>query len=129
MTERRTSAAHLSNAPCALNNVGYFSTGLQAKYTIDAFVPKRLGTWYVKGGVQYYHIINDALLAAQTLAGTAVVATFPQANSDVAIVSGGLASRSSRGTEGGRIGRWLLNLHSRASGARLHAAVVTPRGT
>ena len=80
----------LTNAPCSLGNVGYFSTGLQAKYSLEGFIPKRLGTWYVKGGVQYYHIINDALLAAQTLAGTAVVATFPQTKTDVAVVSGGV---------------------------------------
>ena len=52
----------LSNAPCALSNAGVFSTGIQAKYMLETFVPKRLGSWYVKGGFQYYHIINDALL-------------------------------------------------------------------
>ncbi len=62
-------------------------------------VPKRLGSWYVKGGVQWFHILNDALLAAQgtgglpagsaetAFAGTAVVAGFPQAKKDIAVVN------------------------------------------
>ncbi len=75
--------------PCPLNNVGYVSSGLQAKYTLESIIPKRLGVWYVRGGVQWVHIVNDALLAAQTSVGTAVVANFPQAKRDVAVVSGG----------------------------------------
>src|ERR1700726_182747 len=55
----------LSSSPCALSNAGVFSTGLQAKLALDSMVPKRLGNWYIKGGARYYHIINDALLAAQ----------------------------------------------------------------
>ena len=76
-----------TNAPCALSNVGFVTTGLQAKYALDTFVPKRLGSWYVKGGVQFYHIINDELLAAQTVVGTA--ANFPAAKRDIAVVNGG----------------------------------------
>jgi hypothetical protein len=78
-----------TNAPCSLSNLGYVSTGIQAKYLLDTVVPKRLGTWYVKGGAQYFHIINDALLAAQTPAGTNVVANFPSAKEDVVVVNGG----------------------------------------
>jgi hypothetical protein len=91
-----------STSACALSNWGYFSTGLQAKLSIaDTIVPKRLGSWYIKGGVQYYHIINDALLGAQgtgglpvgspqlAFAGTAAVAGFPQAKRDIAVFSGG----------------------------------------
>jgi hypothetical protein len=85
-----------SNAPCALSNLGYFTAGLQAKYTLEQVVPKRLGVWYIKGGVQWYHILNDALLAAQqagqvvpgpqlALVGTGVVPFFPQAKRDVAV--------------------------------------------
>jgi hypothetical protein len=58
-------------AACTLSNLGVFSTGLTAKAPIDALIPSRLGNWYVKGGFQYYHIFNDALLAAQELTGSA----------------------------------------------------------
>jgi hypothetical protein len=80
----------LTNAPCSLSSVGYVSTGLQAKYLLDTWVPKRLGSWYVKGGVQYYHIVNDALLAAQTVAGgDGAVPNFPSAKRDYAKFSTG----------------------------------------
>ena len=77
----------LQNQPCALSNVGYFTTGLSAKYALDAFIPKRLGNWYVKGGVQWYHIDNDALLAAQVVANPGVP-NFVSAKRDVTVVSG-----------------------------------------
>jgi hypothetical protein len=70
-------------SPCALSNAGLFSTGLQARLSLEDVVPKRLGSWYVKGGVQYYRILNDALLAAQVVTGAA--ATFNDAESDVFI--------------------------------------------
>ena len=88
-------------APCALSNWGYLSTGLQAKYALDGVVPKRLGSWYLKGGVQYYHIINQALLAAQgtggvaplaaetAYGGTAVVSGFSTAKQDIGVFSAG----------------------------------------
>jgi hypothetical protein len=88
-------------APCALSNWGYFSTGLQGKYTLESVIPKRLGTWYLKGGVQYYHIMNDALLAAQgtggvapiaaetAYGGTAVVSGFSTAKKDIGVFSAG----------------------------------------
>jgi hypothetical protein len=79
----------LTNAPCALSNVGYYSAGLQGKLALDSVVPKRLGNWYVKGGVQWYHLDNDALLAAQTVAGgIGSVPNFPSAKRDIAVVSG-----------------------------------------
>ncbi len=74
--------------PCALINAGLFSTGLQARLALDAFVPKRLGSWYLKGGVQYYRILNDALLAAQVVTGAA--ATFNDAETDVFIANVGI---------------------------------------
>jgi len=49
--------------------------------------PKRLGTWYVKAGVQYYHIANDALLAAQQF--NFATTTFPGAKDDIVLVNGG----------------------------------------
>ncbi len=89
-------------APCALSNWGYFSTGLQGKLALDSVVPKRLGNWYLKGGVQYYHIINQALLAAQgtggvaplaaetAYGGTAVVSGYSTALQNIAVVSAGV---------------------------------------
>jgi len=84
----------LSNAPCSQSNAGVFSTGLQVKYMLEPIVPKRLGSWYVKGGFQYYHIINDALLGAQVLTGAAggasgVAGTFPNAHEDIFVGYGG----------------------------------------
>jgi hypothetical protein len=77
-----------STSPCATNSVGYYSTGLQAKLSIaDTIIPKRLGSWYLKAGVQYYHLQNDALLAAQA---TTVGLTFPNAKRDIVVGSGGL---------------------------------------
>src|SRR5579883_2706394 len=80
----------LSNMPCALSNEGVVSTGLQAKLALDSLVPKRLGSWYVKVGGRYYHVINDALLAAQEFTGAAggaagVFGTFPNAHRDVGV--------------------------------------------
>ena len=76
-------------APCATSNLGMFNTGLQAKYALDAFVPKRLGSWYVKGGVQYYHIFNDALLSAQTATFSGTTA-FANAKRDITVWSTGV---------------------------------------
>lgn len=80
----------LSNMPCALSNEGVFSTGLQAKLALDSVVPKRFGSWYVKAGGRYYHVINDALLAAQEFTGasgnsTGPGLTFPQTHRDVGV--------------------------------------------
>jgi hypothetical protein len=77
-----------SSMPCALSNAGVFTTGFQGKLALDSVVPKRLGSWYVKAGARYYHIINDALLAAQEFTGAAggasnVLGTFPNAHRDV----------------------------------------------
>jgi hypothetical protein len=66
-----------SNSPCALSNLGLVATGLTAKAPIDTIIPTRLGNWYIKGGFQYFHIFNDALLAAQELTGSA--GSFPPA--------------------------------------------------
>jgi hypothetical protein len=78
----------LSTSPCSSGSSGVFSTGLQAKLGLDALIPKRLGNWYVKGGVQYYHIMNDSLLGAQVAVGSAT--SFSDAKKDIAIVNGGV---------------------------------------
>ncbi len=83
----------LSNAPCALSNAGVVTTGIQGKLALDAIVPKRLGNWYIKAGARYYHIINDALLAAQEFTGTAASPTavgFPNTHRDVGVVFAGM---------------------------------------
>ncbi len=72
---------------CSNANAGVFSTGLTGQWALD-WVPARLGSWYVKGGFQYYHIINDNLLLAQTVVGTAT--TFAAAHRDVWLGFGGL---------------------------------------
>jgi hypothetical protein len=51
-------------------NAGVFSTGLTATWPLD-MVPRQYGNWNIHYGVQYYHIINDKLLLAQTLIGSA----------------------------------------------------------
>jgi hypothetical protein len=73
--------------PCALDNVGFYTTGLQTKYSLEGLIPKRLGSWYVKAGVQYYHIVNDALLAAQRF--NFATTTFLGAKDDIVLVNGG----------------------------------------
>lgn len=57
--------------PCATSNAGVFSTGVRAKLPVDFLIPPRPGKWYVDGGLQYYYLINDSLLLAQTATGTA----------------------------------------------------------
>ncbi len=51
-------------------NVGLVSTGLTSTWPLD-IVPKQYGNWNIHFGVQYYHLINNRLLLAQTLIGTA----------------------------------------------------------
>ncbi len=65
---------------CATSSAGVFSTGLTGKLALD-MIPSRFGNWYAKAGFQYYHIINDSLLLAQTAVGTAT--TFATAHRDV----------------------------------------------
>ena len=79
-----------SSLACPLSNSGVVSTGLTGKLALDSVIPKRLGSWYVDAGFQYYHILNDALLAAQIFTGSAggasnVFGTFPNSHRDVAV--------------------------------------------
>jgi hypothetical protein len=73
--------------PCSLSNAGVFTTGLAGKLALD-WIPSRWGNWYVKGGFQYYHIINDSLLLAQVVDG--VVGSYANAHRDVWVGYGGL---------------------------------------
>ena len=54
-------------------NAGVVSTGLTATFPLE-FVAKRYGSWNFHMGVQYYHLINDNLVLAQTLIGSAPAA-------------------------------------------------------
>jgi hypothetical protein len=74
---------------CSTDNAGVFSTGLTAKWAMDV-VPKRLGSWYAKAGFQYYHIINDNLLLAQTNTGTA--SSFATAHKDITVGFAGVGT-------------------------------------
>jgi hypothetical protein len=67
---------------CSHDKAGVVSTGLTAKAPLP-FIPKRLGNWYTKAGFQYYHIINDNLLLAQTAVGTAT--TVATAHRDIGV--------------------------------------------
>jgi hypothetical protein len=51
-------------------DIGVFSTGIVAKYHLAQISPA-YGSWYLKGGVQFYDFINRELRVAQTLDGTA----------------------------------------------------------
>lgn len=78
----------LQNLPCGLSNFGVFSTGLQARYSLAGIIPTRLGSWYVKAGVQYYHVLNDALLASQVITGAA--SSFDDAHKDIFVGTTGI---------------------------------------
>jgi hypothetical protein len=42
-------------------NIGIFTTGLTAIYSLKNWVPSNYGGWYVRGGFQWYDIINQNL--------------------------------------------------------------------
>ena len=60
-----------------------FSTGLQAKYDLAQYVPKKFGAWSVKAGVQYYQFMSNAIKANQGVALSA-------ATSNSTVISAGL---------------------------------------
>jgi len=51
-------------------NAGVVSTGLTGTWPLD-IMPRQYGSWNIHAGFQYYHIINNRLLLAQTLIGSA----------------------------------------------------------
>jgi hypothetical protein len=77
---RGVSGCGLPNTPCDDQNAGVFSTGLTAKMPLAGISPA-YGNWSVHAGFQYYHILNDTLLLAQTATGTA--ASFADADRDI----------------------------------------------
>jgi hypothetical protein len=42
-------------------DIGIFTTGLTAIYSLKNWIPANYGGWYVRGGFQYYNIINENL--------------------------------------------------------------------
>jgi hypothetical protein len=72
----------LATTACALSNAGIFSTGLTATAPLT-WIPKSYGNWYVKGGVQYYNLLNDSLKLAQTFTGTAT--SYADAHQNIAV--------------------------------------------
>ncbi|MEC9359402.1 MAG: hypothetical protein VX836_16215 [Pseudomonadota bacterium] len=48
------------------SNFGVASTGITLKMPAG-FVPPQFGDWYLYGGVQYYYLINDSLVDANSL--------------------------------------------------------------
>lgn len=72
------------------NNFGVFSTGLQCEIPIS-YIPVSLGSWYLRVGVQYYHIINDSLLEAQTV--TLGVKSFHSAHRNIWVATAGIGFR------------------------------------
>jgi hypothetical protein len=72
----------LATTACALSNAGVFSTGLTATAPLT-FMPASYGNWYVKGGFQYFNLLNDSLRLAQTFTGTAT--SYTNAHKDYAL--------------------------------------------
>ncbi|MBS0654554.1 MAG: hypothetical protein JSR46_02150 [Verrucomicrobia bacterium] len=69
---------------------GVFSTGLRSEIAISC-IPKSLGSWYFDVGFQYYRLINDNLLQAQTV--TLGVPTRHQAHRNIYVASAGIGFR------------------------------------
>lgn len=69
------------------SNFGVFSTGLHARFPLK-FIPSSLGNWYFTIGGQYYCLINDSLLQAQTI--TLGVNSYKHAHRHVGVATGGI---------------------------------------
>jgi len=71
--------------------VGMFTTGLTAVLPLS-WMPAQYGHWYVKGGFQYYDIINTNLQLSNAISacgGTATIATCPSSQTTNIIVGFG----------------------------------------
>jgi hypothetical protein len=75
-----------SNQTCSTSTFQYAMTGLLAKYDLGQFIPKKFGSWSLKAGVKYFHIMNDGILANQVGGST----TFPAAKTNYTVFSTGL---------------------------------------
>lgn len=67
-------------------NFGVFSTGINIKFPLK-FIRESLGDWYFDVGGQYYCLINDSLLQAQTL--TLGVPSYHKAHRNVGVAMAG----------------------------------------
>lgn len=69
------------------SHFGVFSTGLgvQAELTV---IPKKFGAWYAYVGGQYYYLINDNLLQAQTV--TLGVSSYSHGHRNVGVATASL---------------------------------------
>lgn len=66
------------------SHFGVFTTGLKGIYSMTR-ISKRLGNWYIDGGVQYYYLINKNLLQAQKF--TLGVSSIGSAHRSVVVAS------------------------------------------
>ncbi len=78
---KSTGCGTVSTAPCSASNGGVFSTGLTAIVPVS-WIPSNFGKWAIKGGFQYYHLINDGLLAQQV---GITAATFADTQRDIVV--------------------------------------------
>jgi hypothetical protein len=78
-----------TNLPCSSSGTGYTSLGIAGKYMLTDLIPSRLGSWYIKAGATWVHLVNDTLLAAQTPAGVGSSATFPTSKRDIGVYNAG----------------------------------------
>jgi hypothetical protein len=46
-------------------NLGVFTTGLTAIWDLGRWIPSNYGGWYVKGGFQWYDLINSNLVLSE----------------------------------------------------------------
>ena len=44
---------------------GVFTTGLTAIWDLNRWIPSNYGGWYVKGGFQWYDLINNNLVISE----------------------------------------------------------------
>ena len=75
-----------SNQTCSTGTFQYVMTGLQAKYDLGQIIPKKFGSWSLKAGVKYFHIMNDGIIANQVGGAT----TFPLAKTNYPVFSTGI---------------------------------------
>jgi hypothetical protein len=47
-------------------NWGVFTTGLTAIWDLNRFIPSQYGGWYIRGGFQYYNLINNNLVLSES---------------------------------------------------------------
>src|SRR5579872_5177817 len=47
------------------SNLGVFTTGLTAIYGLNKWIAPNYGNWYVKGGFQWYDLINNGLVLSE----------------------------------------------------------------